>query len=304
MAAVTAGAALCQSTPGEKAAQKPAKLRDVGTWIAFTQPIREPAAPGRALGRVDVKKTVQALLVTRLDTYCFFIWQGPNDLEDFKQLLIATQRAKINMWVCIAPPQVGANSLPHRGSYGTWTSEFVDLARRHPNLTAFFLFDLDVGRNSKLFHPVRVNGMRKAFNSVGMNMVIGLKDVTSTFTNIFGKGADAVVVNYTNQQTIGNLSGLLAGARALGAPHWKLIAGYYCSTTPWSPRPPTPDWLWYGMRRVLKKECDACVLTDLDFRTPAPHDRGPRGVSKLTLTAKNFLQAVKAGNPPPPPRYK
>ncbi len=286
-------------SPSRQPEKRP-KLRPLPRWIAYTDPIRKPAPPGRQEGRVDIEKTIEALKLARVECFAFRLWRGPDELADLKLLLPAAQRAGIQVWASFVPPSMGANSMPHRGAFDDWAREFAELGKQFANFTALYLIELDQGRNPRFLPPPRVAGLHDIVNAVGMNLVGEVYDVVPQFVQRYAGSLDAVVVDWVHTDDVRNLAGWLAGAKALLPRGMKVLPSFFASRVPWAAKPPSPQLFYYELRASLQQ--DGCVLRRLDLKRPAT-EPSQDGISVLLLTTRDFIDDVKNGRRPAPPRF-
>lgn len=281
----------------------PARLRPLGQFVTHADPIRQPPTPGQKYGRVDLEKTLQAVRLAGVDTYSFLIWQGPNDLEDFKELLPLARQAGINMWASIVPPTWGGNSLPYKGDWRRWAEEMAKLAAMHSNLTALYIHDIEQGNNFKYLHGTRLADMRSVLNEAGISLIGGIYDVVPKYVTEMGNSLDGIVLCYTNTRQLLNLDGMLVGARKLAPAHWKILPGYWATPFTRDTWVPEPVYLYYCMRRAMAR-ADGCLIYKLDLSTPSLHRPGRGGFSKNVRAVREFAMATRAGKKPQRPSFR
>ncbi|MCA8968421.1 MAG: hypothetical protein KDC95_01505 [Planctomycetes bacterium] len=243
-------------------------LRDIGQTVVFGRALRLPPLPGRREGRVDVQKTLARVREVGADTFGFPIGDGDFDWDDFQALAAAADGLGIKLWASFRLPQRGANSRPFLGGFEKWSTEIGTLADSHPSIVAVLLPELEHGRNPRFLHPPRTATLRRNLNEHGVSLLGSVYDPEEDWISKYENSLDGCVLRWTKFNQILNLTGMLAGLRAMCPPHWKRVVAFETRTFGASTEPMDPILL-SACLRVAKKRTDGIMVRQLDMTMPA-----------------------------------
>lgn len=246
------------------------KLRALGKHLAHGEALRLDPLPGRRDGRVDIKTTILRLQECGADGFVFDVGDGDWDWKDCQALAEAFDPAGLKLWITVRLPGRRANSNPHRGSYEKWANAIAALAEKHESVAAMLLRELEQGRNGKFLHAARTANLRDIVNAKGVSLLASAHDPDDAWIAMYKDSLDGISLRWTKFNQLSNLTGMLAGFKALSPKSWKRYLTLETRRWGASNGPPDPV-LTSSSLQVARKRVDGVLLRQLDLRTPALH---------------------------------
>ena len=162
--------------------------------------------------RIDIERTIDALVQLHVNTYYYLIWQNARDFDDLPAFADAAAKHNIDVWPYIVPwsevppkKQGGwGYSEPFRTDYVTWAAEIAKLSLDHPNIPGYVIDDFYDNTDEGHFTPNYVRKMIGAGQRINPKLkfypLMYFQTPWAEFVNRFGKLVDGVVLCYPKSE--------------------------------------------------------------------------------------------------------
>jgi hypothetical protein len=154
-------------------------------------------------GRVDADRLISRLQEAGATTYYWLICHAATDWDDLKLFLPKAAKAKLEVWVYIAPPSESPPntkrySEPFRCNYERWAEEIARLSLQQPNLTGWVIDDFY--GNNDVFTPAYVRRMQTHAKRINPHLaflpLMYFDEITRQFVEQYRETIDGVIVAY------------------------------------------------------------------------------------------------------------
>src|SRR2546421_2683701 len=162
--------------------------------------------------RIDIGRTIDALVQLHVNTYQYLVWQNENDWDDLPAFADEAARHNIDVWVYIVPwsetplkkPDSWGFSEPFRTNYVAWSSEIAKLSLRHPNIVGYIIDDFYENTTEDHFTPSYVHRMVDAGRRINPKIqfypLLYFQTPWRAFVDRFGSTVDGVVICYPKSE--------------------------------------------------------------------------------------------------------
>lgn len=160
-------------------------------------------------GRVDVHRLLYELKDIHANTYRWPIHRKATDWDDLKQFLPLARKAKIEVWVCLAPPSESKliSSEPYGLDYERWAVELATLSLTEPNLVAWSIDDFVY--NLKFYTPEYMKKIINAEHAINPELAFipccYYTQTTPKFVKDYSPFLDGIVFPYRAESVGANL---------------------------------------------------------------------------------------------------
>jgi len=162
--------------------------------------------------RIDIKRTIDALVRMKVNTFYYLIWQDKHDWDDLPAFIDAAAKHGIEVWPYIIPwsetplkKTAGwGYSEPYKTDYVAWADAFGKLSLEHPNIVGYVIDDFYDNTLEERFTPNYVRQMVRAGQKINPKLkfcpLMYFQTPWVEFINRFGNLVDGVVICYPKSE--------------------------------------------------------------------------------------------------------
>jgi hypothetical protein len=174
--------------------------------------------------RVDVDRTIDALVAMHMNTFAYSMQESPTAWEQLPQFADAAAKHGINVWIYLAPwtevPPLRPGKMacePYRLDFIAWAQHTAELSKQHPNITAILIDDFAPNDTQPdRFTPDYTRAMKRAAVAGNPQLkiyaILYFDQAWADFVDRFSALVDGAVVCYpSSQEEIDSAANYLSG---------------------------------------------------------------------------------------------
>ena len=162
--------------------------------------------------RIDIDRTINALVQLKVNTFYYLIWQNARDWDDLPTFADAAAKRGIEVWPYLVPwsetplkkPAGWGYSEPFKTDYVAWASAIAKLSLDHPNIGGYVIDDFYDNTEEGHFTPSYVKKMVGAGERINPKLkfypLMYFQTPWVEFLNRFGNAVNGVVICYPKSE--------------------------------------------------------------------------------------------------------